>query len=36
MIMGNPLLEGYSVVMLDDTHDRTVNTDLLIALIKKI
>lgn len=36
MIMSNPLLEGYAVVMLDDIHERTLNSDLLLALIKKI
>lgn len=34
--MGNPLIEGYSVIMLDDIHERTLNTDLLLCLIKKI
>lgn len=34
--MSNPLLLGYSVIMIDDVHERTVNTDLLLALIKKI
>jgi len=34
--MGNPLVEGYSVIMLDDIHERTLNTDLLLCLIKKI
>lgn len=36
MIMANPLVEGYGVVMLDDIHERTLNTDLLLALLKKI
>ncbi|CAD8122956.1 unnamed protein product [Paramecium sonneborni] len=36
IIMGNPLIEGYSIVMLDDIHERTLNTDLLLCLIKKI
>jgi ATP-dependent RNA helicase DDX35 len=36
LIMSNPLLHGYSVIMIDDVHERTVNTDLLLALVKKI
>lgn len=36
IIMSNPLIEGYSVVLLDDIHERTLNTDLLLCLIKKI
>lgn len=36
MLMSNPLMEGYYVVMLDDIHERTVNSDLLLSLMKKI
>ena len=36
LIMADPLLSLYSVIMVDDVHERTVNTDLLLALIKKI
>jgi len=35
-IMFNPLLEQYSVIMIDDIHERTVNSDIIIGLLKKI
>ncbi|KAG2768360.1 hypothetical protein JG687_00006051 [Phytophthora cactorum] len=34
--MRDPLLSRYSVVMLDEAHDRNLETDLLLGLIKKI
>lgn len=30
------MLESYSVVMLDDIHERSLNTDMLIGFLKKI
>lgn len=35
-IMENPLLEKYSIVMIDEAHERTLTTDLLLGLLKKI
>lgn len=35
-ILQDPLLSSYSVVMVDDIHERTINTDLLLGLLKKI
>ncbi len=31
-----PLLEKYSVIVLDDIHERTINLDILLGFIKKI
>jgi len=33
--MSDPLLQKYSVVMIDDMHERSVNTDLIMGLLKK-
>jgi pre-mRNA-splicing factor ATP-dependent RNA helicase DHX15/PRP43 len=34
--MNDPLLERYSVVIIDEAHERTLNTDVLFGLLKEI
>uniref|UniRef100_A0A183BP15 RNA helicase n=1 Tax=Globodera pallida TaxID=36090 RepID=A0A183BP15_GLOPA len=35
-LMSDPLLQAYSVVIVDEAHERSVNTDLIIGLLRKI
>ena len=35
-MLGDPLLQKYSVIMLDEAHERSVNTDIAAGLLKKI
>lgn len=35
-MMSDPLLKDYSAIMLDEVHERTLYTDLLMGLMKKI
>lgn len=32
--MGTPLLDNYGILMLDEAHERTLSTDILMGLIK--
>jgi ATP-dependent RNA helicase DDX35 len=34
-MMGDPLLSKYSVIMVDDIHERSLNTELVLGLLKK-
>lgn len=35
-LMSEPLLDSYSIIMVDEVHERSVNTDILLALLKRI
>jgi ATP-dependent RNA helicase DDX35 len=35
-MMIDPLLSKYSVVMLDEAHERTIHNDILFSLLKKV
>ena len=35
-IMDDPLLSKYTVVMLDEAHERTLNNDICVGLLRKI
>jgi len=35
-MMGDPLLKAYSVLMLDEVHERTAQIDILMGLLKKV
>ena len=34
-MIGDPLLTDYSVIIVHDIHERSINTDLLLGLLKK-
>nr|SZF06513.1 probable ATP-dependent RNA helicase DHX35 [Psoroptes ovis] len=35
-MMNDPLLTKYSIIIIDEAHERSVNTDILLSLLKKI
>lgn len=34
--MGDPLLSRYSIILLDEAHERTLSTDIMMGLLKEI
>ena len=35
-MMSDPLLSKYAIIMVDDIHERNINSDVLLGLLKKL